>query len=188
MEKKRGQLFIIAGPSAGVGKNALAKRLLEEVPELSRVVTATTRPIRGHEKDGDDYYFLAEGDFNERVARGEFIEWVWYAGYQYGTLREPIMRGGRDGKSHLMVIEFRGAQVFRKEFPSLISIFILPPSFETLRERMMARNENTREKIEEKLEIAKEEMKHQNEFDYIVVNDDLETAVSELVAIVKKYL
>lgn len=177
----------MAGP-AGVGKSVLAKRLFSEIPELSRAVTATTRPPRDGEKHGRDYYFFSDTEFEAKVQDGEFLEWVWFAGYRYGTLKHVIFSKLKRGASQLMVIDIRGAQVFRESFPQVVSIFITPPSFDVLQMRMLERNQNTPEHMAEKLEIAKEEMKHQAEFDYVVINDDFEQTVRELAHIVRKHI
>lgn len=187
MEQKTGTLFIIAGP-AGVGKTVLVKALTERIPELTRVATATSRPIRGGEVHAKDYYFFSAEEFEQHIAQGDLIEWNLFAGYKYGTLRAPIQTLLDAGKSQIMSIDIHGIAVLKKTFPNVVAIFIIPPSFEALKKRMILRGQNTADHMAEKLEIAKEEMRHQNEFDYVVVNDVLETAVDELVQIVRKHL
>ena len=180
-------LFIIVGP-AGFGKTVLVKALTERIPELTRVATATTRPMRAGEVLGRDYYFFSSEEFENHIRQGDFIEWNLFAGYKYGTLRAPIQSLLDAGKSQIMSIDIHGVAVLKKTFPNIIGIFVIPPSFEVLKERMLVRAQNTPEHMAEKLEIAKEEMKHQNEFDHVVVNDVLETAIQEIVEIVKRYL
>jgi len=184
MEQKSGTLFILSGP-AGVGKNAISAKLFERLPDLHRTITATTRKPRQGEVEKHAYFFLTPDEFDKHIDQGDFIEWVWFAGHEYGTLREPIMKSLDDGHSQLMNIDVRGAKVFRQTFPNLVSIFIMPPTFESLRERMVARGQNTEQEINDKLAIAKEEITHQKEFDYMVVNDDLDKAVEEIAEIIK---
>lgn len=187
MENSQGTLFIIAGP-AGVGKTALIKALVQRMPELTRVATATSRPMRTGEVHGKDYYFFSAEEFEKHIKQGDLVEWNLFAGYKYGTLRAPIQALLDAGKSQIMSIDIHGNAVLKKTFPNVVGIFVVPPTFEALKERMVLRGQNTADHMAEKLEIAKEEMKHQNEFDYVVVNDVLETAIDEIAKIIKKHL
>jgi len=185
MENKTGKLFILAGPSAGVGKTTLMRAILKEIPRLTRIPTATTRTMREGETNAIDYFFISDTEFDSKIATGGLIEWIECAGYRYGTLRQPIEDYLKTGEPCLLVLEPRGVRSFRKIYPDLISIFIMPPSFDALRERMLARGRDTAEEIENKLTVAREEIKDKDQFDYIVLNDNFATAVAEIKKIIE---
>jgi len=177
---------VITGPS-GVGKGTLIRALLDRVPELELSVSATTRRPRPGEEDGVAYHFLTEEDFDRRLARGEFVEHASYAGHRYGTLRAELERRSRGGSPVVLEIELQGARQIRAAMPDAVAIFIAPRSLEQLRERLAGRGAEDPATVARRLEIAETELAAREEFRFVVVNDELEKAVSELEAIYLQY-
>jgi guanylate kinase len=150
-------------------------------------VSATTRPQRPGEEDGRDYYFLTEEEFVHRVEAGEFLEHVVYvSGQRYGTLRAEVERIHGEGKSCVLELETKGARVVRDSEPAAVTIFIAPPSFDELERRLRERATESSGEIDERLQLARRQMQEAGDFDYVVLNDDVERAVVELDAIVTK--
>lgn len=174
-----GRLLIISGPS-GCGKNTVYDELALRDNEIGQTVSATTRKPREGEKDGIDYYFLSESDFLERIRNNEFIEYVHYATSYYGTLRCEIERVLKEYKKVAMVIEVNGALNVKKLFPEAITVFLMPPSPEVLIDRINKRGKMSEAELQSRMITAEEEMQHSAEYDYIVVNDELEKAVDEV--------
>ncbi len=174
-----GKLIVLTGPS-GVGKGTLMRSLLQRHPELYYSVSATTRSPRPGEVDGRHYYFISRSKFEQLVAQGEFIEWAEFAGNYYGTPRESVLNQIRAGKSVILEIELEGARQIRTSFPSALSIFILPPSFEELEHRIRSRGQDSPEAIANRLRRAQEEVKAADEFDMQIVNDDLQVALNSI--------
>jgi guanylate kinase len=160
-----------------VGKGTLIKRLLERVPGLELAVSATTREPRPGEVNGVDYHFLSQADFDRRARAGEFLEHAVYAGNSYGTLWSELERPAR---GIVLEIDVQGARQVHERLPNARRIFIEPPSFEVLVERLMERGSDSPEQIERRLAAAREELAAREEFDHRIVNDDLERAVDEL--------
>lgn len=181
------RVFVITGPS-GVGKGTLIRLLLEEVPELVLSVSATTRRPRPGETHGEDYWFLTDAEFDERVAGGDFVEWAEYAGRRYGTLRSELDRCLERGVPVVLEIEVQGAQQVRQTMPEAVQVFIAPPSSDVLRQRLVGRGTDDPEQIERRLETAERELAAQGEFHHVVVNDRLDDAVRELVGLVRATL
>ncbi len=178
-----GKLVVLTGPS-GVGKGTLLRSLLERHPEIYYSVSATTRSPRPGEIDGKDYYFISRSQFEQLIAAGKFLEWAEFAGNYYGTPREPVIDQIRAGKVVVLEIELQGARQIRRSFPSALSIFILPPSFQELEKRIRGRGQDSQEAIARRLQRARKEIKAANEFDIQIVNDDLETALNSIEAVV----
>jgi guanylate kinase len=176
-----GRLIVLTGPS-GVGKGTLMRSLLQRHPELYYSVSVTTRSPRTGEIDGKNYYFISRNKFEQLVAQGEFLEWAEFAGNYYGTPREAVLNQIRAGKTVVLEIELEGARQIRASFPSALSIFILPPSFEELEQRIRNRGQDSEEAIARRLQCAQEEIKAAEEFDIQIVNDDFETAVNAIAA------
>lgn len=175
-------VFVITGPS-GVGKGTVIRALRERHPELGLSVSATTRAPREGEADGEHYHFLAPEEFERRVAEGEFVEHAAYSGNHYGTLRSELEKNAAKG-GVVLEIELQGARQIRASMPEATQIFIAPPTPETLRERLVGRGTDSDEAIERRLRVAEEELAAQDEFEHVVVNDDLDRAVDELDAII----
>ena len=165
---------MITGPS-GVGKGTLISELCRQFPNLRLSVSATTRPPRSGERHGREYHFLTPDDFERRVGGGEFLEHAEYAGNRYGTLGSEVEEG-----PVVLEIEVQGARQVREALPDAVQVFIAPPSVEALRERLVARGTDSPEGIRRRLEVAEEELEAQDEFQHVVVNDDLGRAAAEL--------
>jgi guanylate kinase len=181
-------VVVVTGPS-GAGKGTLERVILERMPELALAVSATTRPRRAGEQDGREYWFISNEEFDERIARGEFLEWVTFAaGHRYGTLRSEIDRIRELGKVPLLDLEIEGALHVRDTVPGAITVFVDAPSFAELERRLRDRATESSGEIDERLELAREQQKHAGEFDHVIVNDDIERAAGELEGIVEQAL
>jgi guanylate kinase len=173
-------ILVITGPS-GVGKGTLIRLLLDRFPRMALSVSATTRDPRPGEEPGVDYHFLSPEEFQRRIDAGEFLEWAEYAGHRYGTLKSEL---DRDADPLVLEIEVQGARQVRERVPEATSVFIAPPSEEALRTRLVGRGSDDPEQIERRLAVAREELSAREEFDHVVVNDDLDAAVQELTRLV----
>lgn len=190
-EKRRTLLIVVSAPS-GAGKTTLCDRLLAEHPDMTRSISCTTRAPRGAELDGKDYHFLTTAEFNRRVADGLFLEHAVVHGNQYGTLGSNVESVLKAGKDVLLIIDVQGAAAVRQAAKSLggileesyVDIFVSPPSLDVLRERLQKRGEDASDVIERRLVNARGEMERGNEYRYRVVNDNLDQAYSELLAII----
>ena len=165
---------MITGPS-GVGKGTLISELCRRFPDLRLSVSATTRPPRAGERDGREYHFLSPEEFERRVAAGEFLEHAEYAGNRYGTPRSELDRG-----PVVLEIEVQGARQVREALPEAVQVFIAPPDVDALRERLLGRGTDSPEGIRARLARAEQELRAQDEFQHVVVNDDLGRAAAEL--------
>ena len=185
MTKKRGLLIVISGPS-GVGKDTLIKRLLELDRNLRYSVSCTTRPPRPGEVDGVDYTFVSPKRFQQLIDEGAFLEYATYNGNLYGTLAERVERARADGHDIVLKIEVQGAEQVRKRVPDAVFIFVAPPSTQELARRQEARNSESSEDMALRRKIAAQEMELAKHYDHVVVNDELERAVAEVLAIIQK--
>lgn len=181
------RVFVITGPS-GVGKGTLISGLLERIPQLELSVSATTRAPRPGERDGVDYHFLSDEEFERRVSAGEFVEHAEYAGHRYGTLCAELERRLAAGVAVVLEIEVQGARQIRGALPDAVQVFIAPPSIEALRERLVGRGTDDRSDVEARLRVAIEELRARSEFAHVVVNDRVEQALDELTRIVERSL
>jgi guanylate kinase len=177
------QVFVITGPS-GVGKGTLIRGLLERVPQLELSVSATTRRRRPGERDGVDYHFLTEAQFEAHVAVGDFIEHAVYSGNRYGTLRSELQRRLDAGIPVVLEIEVQGARQVRETMADAVAVFIAPPSIEALRARLVGRGTDDPDDVDARVRTAVRELEAQSEFAHVIVNDRLEEATEELVGIV----
>ncbi len=182
---KKGRLFVISGPS-GVGKGTLCKKLVKKHPELSISVSVTTRDKRSEDIEGVTYFFKTVDQFKRMIDENGFLEWTIYNGNYYGTPIKPVNDALDCGKDFILEIEVVGALNVRKFFPDAVLIFIAPPSFEALRKRLESRGSETPESIASRIALAEEELKLKDKYDYIVINDNLETAVSDVENIIIK--
>jgi guanylate kinase len=178
------RVFVITGPS-GVGKGTLIERLLDRVPSLELSVSATTRKPRPGEVHARDYHFLEPREFERRAAAGEFLEHATYSGNRYGTLRSEVERRLAAGTSVVLEIELQGARQVRAAMPESVQVFIAPPAPENLRERLIGRGTDSPEQIDQRLRTAELELAAAEEFQHVVVNDEIERAADELERIVR---
>ena len=185
---KAGKIIVISGPS-GVGKTTLYKKLLAELPDqLEFSVSATTRKPRPGEKDGVDYHFVSGERFREMVDNGELVEYARVYGNYYGTPQSEIERISGAGKYCLLDLDIQGGRNIKKTHPESILIFIMPPSLDELKSRIVSRNQDRPEQIETRLAKAMEEMSGKERYDYQIVNDKLDTAYAELKKTVLKII
>jgi guanylate kinase len=181
-------VFVVTGTS-GAGKGTLEKALLVQIPELALAVSATTRERREGEEDGREYWFISDEDFDEKLRRGDFLEYVEFPwGQRSGTLRSEIARIQQTGKIALLDLEPEGALDVKQNVPGAVTIFVEAPSFEENERRLRARATESEGEIEERLDLAREQLSRSGEFDYLIVNDDVDRALVELEGIVKKEL
>jgi guanylate kinase len=179
----RGLLFVVSAPS-GTGKTTVVERLVQVCPALARSRSYTSRPARPGERDGVDYNFVSRAAFDAMAARGEFLEWADVFGNLYGTCREDVERLLSSGFDVVLVIDVQGARQVRARAAGTVGIFALPPSFEVLEQRLRGRSNDSEAAIQRRLETARSEVSAVDEYDYVVVNDELERTVAEICAIV----
>lgn len=184
MTKTTGCLFIISAPS-GAGKTSLVRTLLQSELDLSLSISHTTRPPRSEEVNGRDYHFVSEETFRQMLAGGEFLENAEVYGNLYGTSQKWINEAMASGQDIMLEIDCQGAKQVHQIFPQSIGIFILPPSADALATRLKTRAQDNSEIIQKRLAATREEVSHISEFDYVIINNKLEDALSDLVCIIK---
>ena len=177
-----GTLYIISAPS-GAGKTSLVKALLEKLAGVSVSVSHTTRPARPGEQEGVDYHFVAKAEFERLAAGDEFLEHAQVFDNYYGTRRATVLEKLESGSDVILEIDWQGARQVYKAFPQAVRVFILPPSREALRQRLAGRGQDSEDVINRRMADAVSEMSHYDEFDYLVFNDDFDTALGELMAL-----
>lgn len=178
-----GNLFVVAAPS-GAGKSSLVKALLELDAHLAVSISHTTRPPRGQEVDGREYHFVDTATFKAMVAQNAFFEWAEVHGNLYGTSRPVIEQRLAEGEDVVLEIDWQGALQIKRLFPNAVLVFILPPSWDELKQRLERRGEDAHEAIETRMANAREEVAQARHFDYVVINAVFETALFDLKAIV----
>ncbi|HLI35092.1 MAG TPA: guanylate kinase [Terriglobia bacterium] len=177
--KDQGNIVIISAPS-GSGKSTIVRRLLASTRGLEFSVSYTTRRPRPREREGRDYFFITVAHFKRMIAAHEFVEWAKVYGNYYGTPRRQLVEARQAGKDILLDIDVQGHRKVRRQLPEAISIFLLPPSFQELRRRLIRRHSDAPQTIEKRLAAAREEIRHWPEYDYIVVNDDVRQTTGAL--------
>ncbi|MBI3100771.1 MAG: guanylate kinase [Burkholderiales bacterium] len=178
-----GNLFVVAAPS-GAGKSSLVKALMELDSQVRASVSHTTRPPRGQEKHGREYYFVSDAEFDAMVASNAFVEWAHVHGRRYGTSKKAIEERIAQGNDVVLEIDYQGALQVKQTFANAVLIFILPPSWEELRSRLERRGEDSAEVIELRLKNAAEEMAQVHKFDFVIINELFERALFDMKAIV----
>lgn len=175
--------LLILSAASGTGKTSLARALIERVPEVVFSISHTTRTPRPGERHGVDYHFVKPEEFEAMVSRGEFLEHARVFDNRYGTARAAVEALQAQGKSVILDIDWQGAQSVKRQVPGAISVFILPPSREALLERLTRRGQDSPDVIARRMRAAVEEMRHYEEFDRVIVNDDFDAALADLQAI-----
>lgn len=185
MPNRDGLLVVLSGP-AGSGKSTLVENYINNNPgKARRAITATTRPPRPGERDGVDYFFLERDEFRRMIENGEFLEYTLFNNNYYGTPRRSIETDIAKGGVVILVIEVDGAESIKFFFPDAIFIFVIPPTQEELRRRLESRGTESRQDIENRLQIARGEMQRISEYDFLVINDNLKTATHDLAAVIR---
>src|SRR5882724_10875984 len=180
----RGRVFIVSAPS-GSGKSTLVAKLLAEVPDLVFSISYTTRKPRGNERNGVEYFFVTEPVFEKMIAEGQFVEYAQVFDHYYGTARHTLEAALEPGKDLLLDIDTEGASQVRTKLPDAVSIFIMPPSFEALHERLKRRQLDNEETIQKRLRWASEIEVHRfKSYDYVVINEDLKLSLNLMRSII----
>jgi guanylate kinase len=180
----KGSLYVIAAPS-GAGKTTLVRVLTESLPNVIVSISHTTRGVRPNEKDGDDYYFISHDEFERMIKHGDFLEHATVFNQLYGTSKSIVGQTLSKGVDVILEIDWQGHQQIKHLMPECISVFILPPSLEILRERLIKRDQDHPDIIEHRLSDVRETVSHLPEFDYIVINDDFTRALHDLKIIIE---
>lgn len=182
--RQRGFLLVLSSPS-GAGKTTITRRLLERDPSLTLSVSVTTRPRRPSEMDGRDYHFIGPTDFDRMVAENQLLEHATVFGNSYGTPRQPIETAIAEGRDIVTDIDWQGTQQLSRSVPQhLVTIFVLPPSLAALEARLKTRAQDSTEVVAARMARAQEEMSHWVEYDYVIVNEDLQVSVNQAEAVV----
>jgi len=177
-------VYIISAPS-GSGKSTLVTRLMRQVTRLHFSISYTTRPLRGNERDGHDYYFIARQEFEKRIKNNEFLEHAQVFDNYYGTHVSELDRAEAEGNDLVLDIDVQGARQLKERIPAAVSIFILPPSREILEKRLRDRGEDSEPVIQRRLHDAEEEIRNYSNYDYVLVNREVDSSVEALVSIVR---
>lgn len=181
------KVFVVSAPS-GAGKTTIVRNVLSRIPEIEFSVSATTRERRSFEVDGVDYFFLSEEEFHTKIENEEFVEWETFYGYYYGTLKSYINSRLENGKSVLLEVDVKGALKIKQEYPEAIMVFILPPSIDELRRRLINRNTESDSDLQKRFERAKMEIEFQTYFEHRIVNDVLKNAKEKVYGILNNEL
>jgi guanylate kinase len=179
----RGQLFVVSAPS-GTGKTTVVERLVQIFPDLALSRSYTSRLLRAGEKDGVDYNFITRASFEAMIAEDAFLEWADVFGNLYGTCKADAERELATGRDLVLVIDVQGARQVRSNGANTVGIFVLPPSFEALEQRLRGRSKDSEEAIRKRLATARREIRAVAEYEYVIVNDELDACVDRLRAIV----
>lgn len=180
---EKGMLITVSGPS-GSGKGTVLGELIKKRDDVKISVSMTTRQKRNGEVDAVNYYFVAKDYFEKKISEGSMLEYAQYAGNYYGTPKEPVDEMLKAGKAVILEIDVQGADKIKEIYPDVIRIFIMPPSASVLERRLRGRNTEDEETINHRLVIAKGEMKMASEYDFIVINDELDSAVKDVETII----
>ena len=179
----RGTLFVVSSPSGG-GKGTIIEHVLDKVENLSYSVSYTTRAPRSKETAGREYFFVSRDTFEEMIAAGEFLEWACVHGNFYGTAKSQILQDTAAGADIILELDVQGAASVRQLLMDSVSVFILPPSYEVLKQRLIARGTDSPEELQVRLRRAPEELREYSNFDYVIINDEVEKAARQLASII----
>lgn len=180
----KGRLFIVSGPS-GSGKDTVLSKVFEKYPDISFSISSITRPMREGEFEGQKYHFISAAEFEQMIQNDALLEHNVFVGNYYGTPRKPVEDCINSGGDIIVEVDVNGAAQIREKRPEAVSVFIMPPSFEVLKNRLSNRGTETPEQVADRLKSAIGEIARANEYDYIVVNDVLDVAVDDLLTIIK---
>jgi guanylate kinase len=183
----KGKIIAISSPSGG-GKTSVVKQVLKDFPEIIFSVSVTTRPKRSNEVDGADYFFVNDEEFERKIKNDEFIEWERFYDYYYGTLKSFVIDNIGKGKSVLFEVDVKGALSLKKIYPESILIFIDPPTVEVLVKRLKNRNTENPVDLQKRIDRAKMELSHKQDFDYIFVNDELHKVYKSVKELIKEII
>ena len=182
--RRRGLLIVLSSPS-GAGKTTISRMLMESDPEIRMSISATTRPKRPGEKNHVDYHFVEDAEFDAMIKAGDFVEWAHVFGYRYGTPKAPVKKALREGRDILFDIDWQGARQLEPDFGEhLVTIFLLPPSMQELEARLRARGTDSAEVIADRMRRAADEIDHWAEYEYVLVNRDMDDCLAQVQAIV----
>jgi guanylate kinase len=187
LNKKKGKLIVFSAAS-GAGKTTIVKEILKSFPHIVFSISATTRPKREIETDGVEYYFLSEMEFKKKIENDEFVEWEKFYDYYYGTLKSFVTGNIEAGKPVLLELDVKGALTIKRLYPYAHLVYISPPSFEELVNRLRQRKTESESDFNKRIDRAKMELSLKDQFDYIIENAELETAVKEAKSLVEKIL
>jgi guanylate kinase len=187
LNQTKGKLIVFSAAS-GAGKTTIVKEILKEFPQIIFSISATTRPKRKNERDGIEYFFLTESEFRKMIENDEFIEWEEFYDYYYGTQKSFINENIDAGKPVLLELDVKGALTIKRLYPYAHLIYISPPSFEELVKRLRQRNTESESDFMKRIDRAKMELSLKDQFEYIIENKDLNTAITEAKSLVKKIL
>lgn len=179
----KGGVFIVSGPS-GSGKDTLLVKLFEKMPEIKFSISCITRGMREGEKQGEKYNFITKEEFLGMIERDELLEHNRYVGNYYGTPKAPVMQAVENGCDMVIEVDVNGAEKIREKMPEAVSIFIMPPSFDELERRLSGRGTESAEIVAERMNNSLREIERASEYDYIVINDDIDTAVDDIMSII----
>jgi guanylate kinase len=183
--KRRGLMFVLSSPS-GAGKTTIAHRLLEEDLEIAMSISVTTRPIRPGESDGLDYTFTDRAEFEAMIERDEFLEWAEVFGHLYGTPKAQVRAGLKEGQDFLFDIDWQGTQqLYQRMETDVVRVFLLPPSIAALEQRLRARGTDSEAVIQDRMARARDEIGHWDGYDYVVINEDIESCFKEVHGILR---
>ncbi|MEK6553392.1 MAG: guanylate kinase [Bacteroidota bacterium] len=185
MSNYKAKLYVFSAPS-GSGKTTIVRDVLKNFPEFVFSVSATTRKRRSSEKEGVDYFFISEEEFNKKIDTGEFVEWEKFYDYYYGTLKNFVDGNLAKGLSTVFEVDVKGALSIKKAYKNSVLIFIAPPSIDALKDRLIKRNTETDEDLKKRIERAEMELSFKDQFDYVVSNVNLEEAKKEVKKIIEK--
>jgi guanylate kinase len=185
LENKKGTVIAVSAPS-GTGKTTIVRKILKDYPEIVFSVSATTRKRRDNEIDGVHYFFISEDEFKKKIKHNEFVEWEQFYDYYYGTFRSFIEGCVNEGKSVILEIDVHGALEIKRIYPEAVLIFIAPPSLQELLNRLLNRQTESEEDLKKRIDRAKMELSLSYKFDYLVVNNDLSSAYSEIKVLIEK--
>ena len=182
--RRRGLLIVLSSPS-GAGKSTISRMLLEADPQITMSISATTRPMRPGEREGVDYHFVGDAQFDAMIAAGDFVEWAHVFGFRYGTPKAPVKAALKDGRDILFDIDWQGARQLEPDFGEhLVTIFLLPPSMQELEARLRARGTDSEDVIADRMRRAADEIDHWAEYEYVLLNREMDKCLAQVREIV----